>query len=75
MSSLLKELFELREKQIINPVDVESVVDDFKFAINHIKSKIDDPNNISFDNLVTILKTEMNLTKQEAGVIANLLKK
>jgi len=70
---LLQELFKLREKQIIDDGDVDAVVDNFKFAMSHIKSKISPK--IDFDELVLILQAEMQLTQKEAAVIANLLKK
>lgn len=68
---LLQELFKIREEHVIDPPDVESVVDDFKFALLHIKTKSDD---LDFDSLVDALMKELSLSKKEAAVIANLLK-
>lgn len=70
---LLQELFKLREKQTIDDGDVDAVVDNFKFAMSHIKSKISP--NIDFDSLVLMLQAELKLTHKEAAVIANLLRK
>lgn len=70
---LLQELFKLRERQIIDAGDVDAVVDNFKFAISHIKSKISP--NLDFDELVLILQSELKLTRKEAAVITNLFKK
>ena len=66
----------LMERNSIDDNNAEAILTDFKFALSHIKKKIKtNPDEDIFDQVKTLLQSELNLSNSEAGAVARLLNK